>query len=88
MFRRIRSWFNIKVIFGAIIFAGVVFTIFIVILWSGKANRTTQAPATAILNIIEAPTEHSDRSQSNSNTNDHTHINRTSPTTEWGYYHW
>ncbi len=56
MFRRIRRLFNIKVIFGAIAFTGVVFTIFIGVLWSGKANRTAQAPATAILNIIEAPT--------------------------------
>ncbi len=56
MFRRIRSLFNIKVIFGAIVFAGVVFAVFIGGLWSGKANRIAQAPATAILNIIEAPT--------------------------------
>ena len=52
----IRSLFNIKVILGAIIFAGVVFAIFIGILWSAKAENLSAAPATAILNVIEAPT--------------------------------
>ncbi len=52
----IRSLFNIKVILGAIIFAGVVFAIFIGILWSAKANIISAVPATAILNVIEAPT--------------------------------
>jgi hypothetical protein len=56
MFKNLRSLFTFKVIFGAIIFAGVVFAILVGILWSGKANSIALAPATAILNVIEAPT--------------------------------
>lgn len=56
MMRNLRSLFNIKVILGGIIFATGVFAVFVVILWSAKANDIAQAPATAILNIIKAPT--------------------------------
>jgi hypothetical protein len=56
VFKNLRQLFNIKVIFGAIIFAGIVFAILIGILWSGKASSYAQTPATAILNIIEPPT--------------------------------
>jgi hypothetical protein len=56
MLKKLRSLINIKVILGAIIFAGVVFAIFVSILWSGKANSIALIPATAILNVIEAPT--------------------------------
>ena len=56
MFRRIRSWFNIKVIFGAIIFAGVVFLFLSDVYVTQGKSHPAQAPATAILDIIEAPT--------------------------------
>jgi hypothetical protein len=57
MFRSLRNWLNFKVIFGAIAFALCVFAIFLGILWSAKADTIPMAPATALLNIIEAPTE-------------------------------
>ncbi len=56
MLKNVRSLFNFKVILGGIIFAVGVFAIFVVILWSAKANDTAQTPATAILNVIKAPT--------------------------------
>jgi hypothetical protein len=52
----IRNLFNIKVILGGIIFAVSVFAIFVIMLWSAKANDITQPAATAILNVIKAPT--------------------------------
>ncbi len=55
MFRTLRNWLNIKVVLGAIVFALSIFAILLVILWSAKANVYSQIPATAILNIIEAP---------------------------------
>jgi hypothetical protein len=57
MFRSLRIWLNYKVILGAIVFALIVFTIFLGILWSAKSKNIPQAPATALLNVIEAPTE-------------------------------
>jgi len=57
MFRSIRDWFNFKVIFGAIFFAMCVFTVLLGLLWSAKAKTIVEIPATALLNIIEAPTE-------------------------------
>lgn len=42
---------------GAIIFAVCVISALLLLLWSAKAKTIAQAPATAILNIIEAPTE-------------------------------
>jgi hypothetical protein len=56
MFRSLRNWLNYKVILGAIVFALIVFTIFLGILWSAKSKNIPQAPATALLNVIEAPT--------------------------------
>jgi hypothetical protein len=56
MLKNLRSLFNIKVILGGIIFAVGVFAVFMVILWSAKAHNISQAPATAILNVIKAPT--------------------------------
>ena len=54
--KNLRGLFNIKVILGGIVFATGVFAVFVLILWSAKANDIAQAPATAILNIIKAPT--------------------------------
>jgi len=56
MYRSLRAWLNIKVILGAIIFAGGVFGVLLGVLWSAKATQITQAPGTALLNIIEAST--------------------------------
>jgi hypothetical protein len=52
----VRSLFNIKVILGGIIFAVSIFAIFVIMLWSAKANYNPHIPATAILNVIKAPT--------------------------------
>jgi hypothetical protein len=52
-----RNWLSIKVIIGAIIFALCVFGIFLVILWTQKSSLIYQAPATAILNIVNVPSE-------------------------------
>jgi len=57
MFRSIRNWFNFKVILGAIFFAMCVFTVLLGLLWSAKAKTIVEIPATALLNIIEAPTQ-------------------------------
>jgi hypothetical protein len=57
MFRSLRNWLDFKVIFGAIVFALCVFTVLLGILWSTKAKTLSQEPATALLNVIEAPTE-------------------------------
>jgi hypothetical protein len=57
MVKLLRNLLNFKVIFGAIIFAVGVFAVLVGILWSAKAKSISQVPATAILNIIEAPTE-------------------------------
>jgi len=56
MFKNLRSLFSIKVILGGIFFAVGVFAVFVIILWSAKAHDITQVPATAILNVIKAPT--------------------------------
>jgi len=57
MFKILRTLLNIKVILGAIVFGVGVFAVLVGILWTSKAKSITQVPATAILNIIEAPTE-------------------------------
>jgi hypothetical protein len=57
MLRDLKNLFNIKVILGGIIFAVGVFAVFVVILWFAKAKGMASAPATAILNVIKAPTE-------------------------------
>jgi hypothetical protein len=57
MVKLLRNLLNFKVILGAIIFAVGVFAVLVGILWSAKAKSISQVPATAILNIIEAPTE-------------------------------
>jgi hypothetical protein len=57
MLKIIRNLLNIKVIIGAIIFAVGIFAVLVIILWSAKAESITQVPATAILHVIEAPTE-------------------------------
>jgi hypothetical protein len=56
MFRSLRQWVNFKVILSAILFAVCVFGALLGILWSAKAKNIPNAPATAILNIIKAPT--------------------------------
>jgi hypothetical protein len=48
---------NIKVVIGAIIFGLGIFAILVVILWSARAKTTAQTPATAILKVIDAPTQ-------------------------------
>jgi hypothetical protein len=56
MLKGLRSIFSVKVVFGAIIFAVGIFSVFVLILWSAKASDIAQTPATAILNVIEVPT--------------------------------
>ena len=57
MVRLIRSWLNIRVILGAIFFAVCVFGILLAVLWSSKVKAITPISATAILSVIQAPTE-------------------------------
>ena len=57
MFRSIRGWLNIKVLVGAALFALILFGALLAILWSAKPDTYSQTPATAILSIIQAPTE-------------------------------
>jgi hypothetical protein len=56
MYKILKNVLNIKVILGAIIFAGTVFAALLAILWSARANRNPQVQLTAILSIIKAPT--------------------------------
>ncbi len=55
MFRSIRTWLNIKVVLGGILFAAFTFGALLAILWSAKVKTTLQAPGTALLSIIVAP---------------------------------
>ncbi len=57
MIRSLRNLLNWKVLLGGITFAVVVFAVLVGILWSSQGQGDDQAPATAILNIIKAPTE-------------------------------
>lgn len=55
--RFLRNLLTIKVVIGAIIFGIGVFAVLLGILWSARANENSAVPATAILKIIEAPTQ-------------------------------
>lgn len=57
MIKTLRIWLNFKVIAGGIIFAFCVFAVLVATLWFSKAKEFTQIPATAMLRIIEAPTQ-------------------------------
>ena len=57
MLRPLRNLVTIKVLIGAFIFGVVVFAVLLWVLWSSKTNAIGQIPATAILKIIEAPTQ-------------------------------
>jgi len=48
---------NFKVIIGAIVFGVGIFAVLVAILWSAKADTIAQAPSTAALKVIEAPTQ-------------------------------
>lgn len=52
-----RNLFNFKTIIGGIVFGLIVFGAIVGILWSAKEQVRAQASTTAILNIIEAPTQ-------------------------------
>jgi hypothetical protein len=57
MFRFLKNLLNIKVILGAVFFGIGVFAVLLGVLWSARANGILQVPATAILKVIEAPTQ-------------------------------
>lgn len=57
MLKILKYIFNYKVILGAIVFGVGVFAVLVWVLWSAKTNTNAQIPATAILKIIEAPTQ-------------------------------
>src|SRR4030065_1193919 len=57
MFRSLRNWLSFKVILAGIVFAVFVFAVLLAILWSARANTITQTPASALLNIVVAPTQ-------------------------------
>ena len=48
---------NYKVVIGAIVFGVGIFAVLVAILWSAKTSLIAQAPSTAILKVIEAPTQ-------------------------------
>jgi hypothetical protein len=56
MYQSFRNIFNIRIILGAILFAMIVFALFLGILWTARGKTNPQAPATALFSIIEAPT--------------------------------
>jgi hypothetical protein len=56
MFEFVRNYLNLKVILGAILFAGFLFAALVGLLWSSRGEPNLQAPATAILHVIVAPT--------------------------------
>ncbi|MFZ2096719.1 MAG: hypothetical protein WAV05_08790 [Anaerolineales bacterium] len=57
MFRFLKNLLNIKVILGAVFFAVGVFAVLVGLLWSARAKGSSPIAATAILKIIEAPTQ-------------------------------
>lgn len=57
MFRWLKAWLNYKVILGGLLFAAFVFTALLFLLWTARAKNINSVPATAILNVIEAPTK-------------------------------
>jgi hypothetical protein len=56
MYKSLCAFFNIRIILGAILFAIIVFTVFLGMLWTARGITIVQAPPTALLSIIEAPT--------------------------------
>ncbi len=56
MYKSFRNIFNIRIILGAILFAMIVFAMFLGILWTARGQTNPSAPATALFSIIEAPT--------------------------------
>lgn len=48
---------NFKVVIGAMVFGLGIFAVLVAILWSAKAKAPAQSPATAILKVIDAPTQ-------------------------------
>jgi hypothetical protein len=57
MFRFLRSLLNFKVVLGALFFGVGVFAVLVGVLWSARAKGNSPIVATAILKIIEAPTQ-------------------------------
>lgn len=57
MFKILKDLLNIKVLFGAFVFGVGIFAFLLWFLWSSKANPGAEVPATAILKIIQAPTQ-------------------------------
>ena len=57
MFRALRNWLNSRVVIGAILFALCLFAVLVAILWSAKPEAYTQGAATAMISVIQAPTE-------------------------------
>ena len=57
MLKILKYIFDYKVVLGAIVFGAGVFAVLVWVLWSAKSNNAAQVPATAVLKIIEAPTQ-------------------------------
>lgn len=56
MFASLKKYVDLKVILGGIAFALFIFAMLLGLLWAARAKTTIQAPATALLNIIQAST--------------------------------
>ncbi len=52
-----RNFFSYKIVIGAILFGGGIFTVLVIILWTAKAKSIAQIPGTAIVKVIAAPTQ-------------------------------
>lgn len=57
MIKTLKLFLNFKIILVAIFFALVVFAVLVGLLWSSRGKTGSQMPATAILSVIDAPTE-------------------------------
>ncbi len=57
MLRTLKLYLNLKIILAVIFVALVVFAVLVGVLWSSRGKMGSQLPATAMLSIIDAPTE-------------------------------
>jgi hypothetical protein len=57
MIKTLKLLLNIKIIVAAMVFALIVFAVLVGLLWSSRGKMGSQIPATAMLNIIDAPTQ-------------------------------
>jgi hypothetical protein len=57
MLRTLKVFLNLKIILAGIIFGLIIFAVLVGLLWSSRGKMGSQIPATAMLSVIDAPTE-------------------------------